>query len=294
MNTQKIKVLLAAIDYGSLSKAGQVCDYSQSAVTQMVRAVEDEIGFPLLFKSNKGVEPTREAELLIPTMRQMLDLEEKLEHESSQIRGVHRGTIRIGSYVSISISWIPQILEYFREYHPDVEFLIEECGREELIRRLCDGSFNMALMSDPCDPSVKFIPVTEDPLMVVFADKYDLDAYDCVPVEALRGYPFIMTYRHCDMDPYLIFERAGFMPEVRYYSRDDAAVLSMVERGLGLAILPELIIGRFPGDYHARMLDPEEYRTLGIGIKSMKDAGPLSRAVIKYIKENIDTVHSQK
>ena len=77
------------------------------------------------------------------------------------------------------------------------------------------------------------------------------------------------------------------MPEVRYYSRDDFAVLSMVQRGLGLAILPELTINEFPGDYETRMLDPEAYRTLGIGIRSIEYAGPLTRFVIKYIKDNI-------
>ena len=96
-----------------------------------------------------------------------------------------------------------------------------------------------------------------------------------------------MTYKSYDKDPHKVFEDAGFMPQVRYHSRDDFAVLSMVQRGLGLAILPELTINEFPGDYDTRMLDPEAYRTLGIGIRSVEDAGPLARFVIKYIRENI-------
>ena len=125
-------------------------------------------------------------------------------------------------------------------------------------------------------------------LIVVFQpEKYDLSKYDYVPVDVLRDYPFIMTYKSYDKDPHKVFEDAGFMPQVRYHSRDDFAVLSMVQRGLGLAILPELTINEFPGDYDTRMLDPEAYRTLGIGIRSVEDAGPLARFVIKYIRENI-------
>ena len=287
MNTQRIKVLLAAIDNGSLTKAGQICGYTQSAVTQMMHAMEEDTGFPLLIKNNKGVEATREMKMLMPTMRQIINLEEKLEQEKAEILGIHKGTIRIGSFVSTSVNWIPQVLEYFSENHPEVEFRIEECGHEEMLQGLNDGTLDIALMSDPQNPAIEFIPVTEDPLMVVFTDRYGLGSYDYVPVDVLKDYPFIMTYRTYDIDPHLVFEKAGFMPEVRYYSKDDLAVLSMVQRGLGLAILPELTIEEYPGDYDCRMLEPEAYRTMGIGIRSLEEAGPLARFVIKYIRDNI-------
>lgn len=287
MNTQRIKVLLAAIDNGSLTKAGQIYGYTQSAVTQMMHAMEEDTGFPLLIKNNKGVEPTQEAKMLLPTMRKLLNIEEKLEQEKAEILGIHKGTIRVGSFVSTSINWVPQVLEFFSENHPDVEFMIEECGHEEMIQGINDGTLDIGLMSEPSNSSIEFIPILEDPLMVVFTEKYDLSSYDYVPVDVLRDYPFIMTYRTYDLDPHLVFEKAGFMPEVRYFSRDDTAVLSMVQKGLGLAILPELTLEEFPGNYESRMLDPEAYRMLGIGIKSVKEAGPLTRAVIKYIKENI-------
>ena len=61
----------------------------------------------------------------------------------------------------------------------------------------------------------------------------------------------------------------------------------MVRHGLGISVLPELSIERFEGSYDYRMLDPEAYRTLGIGIRSIKEAGPLARSVISYIRKSI-------
>ena len=288
MNTQRIRILLTAIDKGSLTKAGQELGYTQSYLTQTMKAFEEEIGFPLLVKTNRGVEPTNEATMLLPAMRHLISCEEKLEQEMAEIQGLHRGTIRIGSFVSTSVYWVPQILEYFQNNYPDVVFQIEELGHEEMIRGLIDGSLDITLMSDPGDKvNIDFIPVIEDPMLVVFSEKYDLSSYDYVPIEILKEYPFLMTYKSYDKDPHKVFEDAGFSPDVRYYSRDDFAVLSMVQRGLGLAILPELTINEFPGDYETRMLEPEAYRTLGIGIKSLEDAGPLARFVIKYIRDNI-------
>ena len=288
MNTQRIKILLAAIDKGSLTKAGRELGYTQSYLTQTMKAFEEEIGFPLLVKTNRGVEPTNEARMLLPEMRRLIRCEEKLIQEMAEIQGLHRGTIRIGSFVSTSVYWVPQILEYFQNNYPEVVFQIEELGHDEMIAGLVDGSLDMALMSEPENvTSIDFIPVIEDPMLVAFSKKHDLSAYDYVPTDVLKDYPFIMTYKSYDKDPHKVFEDAGFIPEVKYYSKDDFAVLSMVQRGLGLAILPELTINEFPGDYDTRMLDPEAYRTLGVGIKSIEDAGPLARFVIKNIKENI-------
>ena len=124
-------------------------------------------------------------------------------------------------------------------------------------------------------------------MVVVFPPDHDLAAFDYVPIEKLRDYPLIMTYREYDTDANRILLDAGLYASVRYRSKDDFAVLSMVRHGLGISILPELTLDRFPGSYEYRMLDPESYRSLGIGIRSIKEAGPLARSVIKYIRENI-------
>ena len=288
LNTQKIKILLAAIDKGSLTRAGQALGYTQSYLTQIMKSFEEEVGFPLLVKTNRGVEPTPEARALLPAMRRLVESEELFEQEIAELHGLRKGTIRIGTFVSTSVYWVPQIIEYFRNNYPQVVFQIEELGHDEMIDGLVDGSLDIALMSYPGDKAnIDFIPVLEDPMMVVFPPDHELGRYDQVPVDKLKDYPFIMTYRSYDKDPHRVFEDAGFTPEVRYYSRDDFAVLSMVQRGLGLAILPELTIDEFPGDYDTRMLEPEAYRTLGIGLRSYEYAGPLAKFVIKFIMKNI-------
>ena len=287
MNTQRIKILLTAIEQGSLTKAGEMLGYTQSYLTQTMKAYEEEIGFPLLVKTNRGVEPTNEARLLLPSMRQLISDEEELNQELAEIQGLHRGNIRIGSFPSTSVYWVPQILQYFQGNYPDVVFRIEELGHEEMLHGLTDGSLDMTLMSDPGKSNIDFIPILEDPMLLVMPAGHRLAHLETVPVSKLKKYPFIMTYESYDRDPHIIFEKAGFMPEVKYFSRDDFAVLSMVQKGLGLAILPELTINEFPGDYECRPLEPASHRTMGIGIKSLADAGPLTRFVIKYIRDNI-------
>ena len=288
MNTLKmVQVFLTSIDSGSFTKAGEILGYTQSNLTQMMSSFEDELGIPLLIKTKKGVEPTGEAKQLLPVMRAMIAQEERFFQEADEIRGIHRGMIRIGSYVSTSSTWLPQVIGYYQSAYPDVEFNIVESGQEEMLRGLVNGSLDLALMSAPENESVDFIPVLDDPMVVVFPPDHALSAYDYVPLGKLQDYPLIMTYREYDTDANRILLDAGLDASVKYRSADDFAVLSMVQHGLGISILPELTLERFPGSYDYRMLDPESYRSLGIGIRSIKEAGPLARSVINYIKEKI-------
>lgn len=288
MNTFKmVKVFLTSIDSGSFTRAGEILGYTQSNLTQMMKSFEEELGIPLLIKTKKGVEPTSEAKLLIPAMRAMAAQEERFLQEADDIRGIRRGSVRIGSYVSTSSTWLPQVIGYYQNAYPEVEFNIVESGQEEMLRGLLTGNLDLALMSEPENSEVDFIPVLEDPMVVVFPPDHELESYDYVPVEKLQYYPLIMTYREYDTDANKILLSAGLDASVRYRSKDDFAVLSMVQHGLGISILPELTLERFPGRYDYRMLDPESYRSLGIGIRSIKEAGPLARSLINYIKENI-------
>lgn len=288
MNTYKmIQVFLTSVDSGSFTKAGEILGYTQSNLTQMMRSFEEELGVPLLIKSKRGVEPTREAQLLIPTMRTMLNMEEKFFQEVNEIRGIKKGVIRIGSYVSTSATWLPQVIGYFQANYPDVEFNIVESGQDEMLRGLMNGDLDLALMSAPDNNEVDFIPVLEDPMVAVFPPDHELGSFDYVPVAELKKYPLIMTYGDYDTDANKVLQSVGLESNVKYHSKDDSAVLSMVQHSLGISILPELTIERFPGEYDYRMLDPEAYRSLGIGVRSLKDTGPLAAMVIKYIREKV-------
>ena len=288
MNTFKmVKVFLTSIDSGSFTRAGEILGYTQSNLTQMMKSFEDELGIPLLIKTKKGVEPTGEAKQLIPAMRAMVAQEERFLQEADEIRGIHRGSIRIGSYVSTSSTWLPQVIGFYQSAYPEVEFNIVESGQEDMLRGLMTGDLDLALMSEPENNEVDFIHLLDDPMVVVFPPDHELADYDYVPVEKLQDHPLIMTYREYDTDSNRILLDAGLDTSVRYRSKDDFAVLSMVQHGLGISILPELTLERFPGSYDYRMLDPESYRSLGIGVRSIKEAGPLARSVINYLKDTV-------
>jgi len=285
MNTQKIKAFMTAIELGSLTAAGDELGYTQPAMTQMMRSLESEIGFPLLVKSRNGVEPTMEARMLIPTMRMILSDEEKLDQEIGEIMGMHKGTIRIGTFASTSIYWLPKVLEYFQSNYPDVVFDITECSQSDMVEGIRNGSMDLALMSSQDTGDIEFIPVSEEPMYAVFAEDHELAGFDSVPINKLNDYPLIIE--SFDQDTYAVFKKAGITPAAKYFSKDCVAILSMVKHGVGVSVLPALILEQFPGEYEYRLLDPPVNRTLGIGVRDRKNCGPLARFIIRFIREQI-------
>lgn len=294
MNTNKLRVLFKAIELGSLTKAGDAMGYSQSAITQMMKSLEEDVGFSLLSKSNRGVELTSEGETLMPLMRRIIDDEEALFEEVAEIGGLHKGTLWVGSYVSTSVHWLPHVLRQFQENYPLVRINIEESGQDDLVSKLLDRKIDVALLSDPGDERLEFIPVYRDPLVVAFSEKYDLAAYDKVTMEMIREYPFLITDQTYDRDVYRLIRQSGFTPEIRYTSTDDYAVLSMVRNGLGISIIPKMIVDGFDRDFMYRPFDPPYYRTLGIGVRSVNEASPLVKFFIDYITDNIPKLYQER
>ena len=118
MDLRKWSVLLAVVDYGSFTKAGEELNYTQSGITHMMKSLEQEVGFPLFNKGHNGVSITKEGKALLPAIRNLLSANESLNQEISFLKGAKKGTLTIGTYISCSIHWIPEIIQEFRKSTP--------------------------------------------------------------------------------------------------------------------------------------------------------------------------------
>ena len=82
------------------------------------------------------------------------------------------------------------------------------------------------------------------------SETHDLSRFESVPVSILNDYPLIIE--SFDQDTYAVFKKAGIMPAAKYFSQDCVAILSMVKHGVGVSVLPALILEQFPGSYEYR------------------------------------------
>ena len=107
---------------------------------------------------------------------------------------------------------------------------------------------------------------------------------DKFPVSALCDEPFMLLEKGAKAEISEIFERNNLTPNVKFTTWDDYAVMSMVESGLGIAILPELILKRVPYKILSKELDVPAYRDIGLALRSKKNASLAVKKFLDYLK----------
>lgn len=128
MDIKKYEVLLNVIDRGSLVRACEDSGYTQSGITHMMNSLEQEVGFPILLRTNKGVQITPAGEQVLSAIRELVHMNERLEQEFNLIRGLETGKLRIGCYPTVACSWMPKLLRVFRERYPNIQIELIEDG----------------------------------------------------------------------------------------------------------------------------------------------------------------------
>ena len=139
MSISKYKVLLTAVDMGSFSAAAQKLGYTQSGLTHMMNALEDELGIAILQRGYYGIKLTPGGERLMPIIRQLVTCEDALVNEIELVRSYGDNVIRIGAFSSMAGTWLPIIVQRFNEEFPDVTVNIQTGTVAELFGGLEEG-----------------------------------------------------------------------------------------------------------------------------------------------------------
>lgn len=291
MDIKKYEVLLNVIDRGSLVRACEDSGYTQSGITHMMNSLEQEVGFPLLLRTNKGVQITPAGEQVLSAIRELVHMNERLEQEFDLIRGLETGRVRIGCYPTVACSWMPKLLLVFRERYPNIQIeLIEEGSISRLEGWLSSGMIDVAFFSRQPKHAYEWVFLKRDPYLALLPVGHPLAEKDHVTPEELMGESFFM--QRCldglDQDIKRYFEKSNVPIHSGITSNSDYTILFMVERGLGVAVLPSLILEQFPDSSKrlaARPLSPPAYRELGFAVRSLRDSSPALARFIQCARE---------
>ncbi len=287
MDFNKLELLLDISNTHNLTISAENFGYTQSAVSHAIKKLEAEAGFPLLKRTNRGVELTNDGRALLPSIRKVVTSYRRLMEETEAIQGIQRGSICIGTYSSIAINWLPEIIRNFQRQYPQISIQIREGGLTEIEQWMNDSTVDFGLISKVGEQPFDFTVLTEEPLYAVFPSNYELpdDQQQAFPIAAFRDHLFITAETGVDNDVMAALEQADVVPPVSFYCKDDHSIISMVEHGLGISLLPALILEGSHYKIKKIPLEVPVYRTLGIGVVS-EDALSLSaKAFIQMTKE---------
>ncbi len=263
MRTSRYEVFMKIVETQSLTKTAAYFGCTQSAVSQLVKALETELGVSLLIRSKAGVRLTAEGEYLLPGMRQIVQGERSVFERSLELQNMNVGLIRIGIFTSLSSQWLPPYLQRFRERYPNIGFELLQGDVTQISEWLRNGVVDIGFMTPPESDEFYFRELLADRMNIVLPAQHPL-AGRPVTLRDLREETFVLQESGYSQITETMFRDAKMRPKRQYMVKDDYTVMSMVESGLGVSLLPELMLRRNPFELYACPSEPAYYRHLGV------------------------------
>jgi DNA-binding transcriptional LysR family regulator len=287
LSINKYKILIKVVELGSLTKAADFMGFTQSAVSHTINSLEEEFGFLLLNRSRSGVKLTVNGEQMVKTIREILKWNEHLEQEVASIHGLEIGTIHIGTFTSVSVHWLPGILKDFQQDYPNIDFKIKEGNYRQMEDWIAEGKIDCGFLSLPTRDMFDVIPLQKDQMLVVLPTDHPLSSQSVVTISEIEKEPFIMPSKGSDDDINRVLEKASIKPDIKFKVGDDYAIMAMVEKGLGISILPELVLRGQQRNIRIVELEEPSYRSLGIAVNSLKHVSPAVRRFLAYVQKHL-------
>lgn len=284
MDIKKYELFIDVAETGNFTKSAERIGYTQSGVSHLLKSLEGEVGFPLFVRSKKGVTLTQSGETLLPLIRELLASNEKIEQTIEEIKGYEIGKICIGTFTSVSISWLPQIIYEFEKKYPSITINIKEGGTDEIEQWIDDHSIDLGFLSERHIKPMAFLPLYEDPLVAIVPFDHPRANDEYLSMEEIDDKPFIISTIGTDYDIHHALSDANIKPDIKYSCTDDHAIVSMVANHLGISILPELIVKDYGKEVAIKKLNPYYSRTLGIGYKSKEHLSPAAKKFVEFAK----------
>lgn len=282
MENARYRAFAASVEMGSFTRAAEKMNYTPAGVSQLVNALEKEMGFPLLYRDKKGVRPTADGEKILAVIRDLLHHEDRLAQVAAEINGLATGTISIGAYPSIATQWLPPILKGFKAEYPQIEILLMEEIRQELESCLDNRSIDLIFYSYQEPMPYEWIPLAEDPVVALLPRDHPLAGGDAYPLAECQNENFIMPAEGKDADVLAIFRENGLSPKIAYSTLEDFVTTALIEQGMGMTIMNDLVTQRWQFDVVKLPVDPPLALTLGIALPSLAQASPAVRRFVKY------------
>ncbi len=266
MSMKKYEAFVRTVELGSLTKAAQALDSTQSRISHVLKDLEQEFGFSLLERGRGGIRLTEAGALLLPKMQAILKENEALNELAAEIRNAETGTLRLGAFTSVAVHWLPGMIRDFQNDHPKVELQMLNGDYHDMEQWLKNGDIDLGFVSLPAPEGADTIPLAEDPLVAILPNGHPLASREQLPIEELTHDPFISLRQSSAQDIHRALDAAGIRPNVKYSTKDDYAILAMVEQGLGISIVPQLLIKGRSQNLEVRPLMPAASRTIALAI----------------------------
>jgi DNA-binding transcriptional LysR family regulator len=278
---------------GSISAAARGIGWTQPAVSQHLRALEREVGSPLLLRGAGGVELTEPGRVLLARADAVAGQLHMAGEELAAMAQLRRGTVRLAAYPSAAATLVPRVFAALLDRNPDIDVSLTEAEPPEAMSLVEAGDVDVALVFGYdglpiAGAGLKWSALAEEPVHLVLPPRHRLAEHARIGAGDLNCEPWIMGCARCREHAVAVCAAAGFEPRVRHVSDDYVVVQNLVAVGLGVTLLPHSALEayRHP-EVVVRPSPAWGTRTYGVVHRDGAAAVPATAAVLAEVRRQL-------
>ena len=291
IDLRHLRYFLAVAEELHFGHAAKRLHMAQPPLSQQIRRLEEEIGYPLFLRSSRSVKLTPAGRSLVDRARRTLN---KIDEDLEAVRSVARGEvgqINVGFVGSAMLSSLPAILGKYRSLYSGVQLHLNESHTSQLLDSLREGSSDVALARDagPVD-DLHVERVMVEPYMAVVPKTHPLASLRSIPIARLKDEPFVFFPRNAGVyaweNTIKLCVQHGFRPNIVQEAPQWLTVVRLVGAGLGVTIFPASVGQIISPDVVCRRLSPSGGETSIDLVYRFDNASPLVDAFCKIVRSS--------
>lgn len=286
-----LRLFLYTAEAGSITAGAERSHLTLASASARIRGMEDTLGVPLLTRNRRGVETTAAGRTLMHHARVVLQQMDRMRGELGEYARGLKGYVRLLSNTAAMTEFLPETLSAFLAAHPEVDIDLEELVSHEIVEAIAQGRADVGIVNDAVDLSgLETFPFRHDRLVLVTARDHPLaERRELAFVETLQE-DFVGLTGDNALQAYLAGHaaRAGCRLKYRVRLRSFDAVCRMVERNVGVGVIPEhaaIRLQRSMGIRRVRLTDAWATRLLRICVRRFDDLPVFARQLIEHLRE---------
>lgn len=299
MEINRLEIILELFYGKTLAEVAEKYSYTPSAISHMLKSMEADFGIKLFYRDRTGVTATPEGRAIFEYMESTVTAYRVMKQEADKLGKIESGLIRVGAFISVIVSWLPFIINSFKEEYPHVHFEILQGNYEMTQEWIQSGYIDCGFtIGAEAYEDLESQLISKDKLYLIYPKEHPLAYEETLDWQSLKKYPFISLNEGSEefVMNYIKSHNIEFRSICKVM--DDYAVVAMVESGMGISIVPGLFLSRVPYDVGSRCLDENFYRHIYISYKNNYKLSPLTDAFITHVKkwvlDNQDIVDGQR
>lgn len=283
MTLLSYEIFYAVAQEKSFQNAAKLLNMTPSAISHSISSMEKELGFSLFIRGKNGTVLTSNGEAIYPHVLEVLNSNEYLMQSVAQLKGLQAGTIKVGCFNSVCTAWMPAIMTAFRAEYPEINVNVFQGTYADVEIWLKNGTIDVGFLSESCAKDFYYTPLYKDRLLCLTPKNFPVKNPDYISVEELENQAFVFQREACDTDIQAFLDKYHISIKTNHHVIDDQSTVALIEAGMGIGIMPEILVKKMSSNTHAYALYPEEYRTICLATTHPHNMSPAVNQFIKFV-----------